>query len=211
MREKAKRIAYLTDPICPQNGVDLRVVGNKVDLIMEFFPVDTTWSYLYWRDRYRMWLAYDVPLYNVIVDYVIRDTINTVNKIGFGLNPRPDGNPEEVTIDNDGVLKMMETMPPIDTTIFNINKRLEWLKVILPFPTSGCIYLERINDHVQEYNTHLELDITGYSWSDVNFADYAQKLLTTVWYYFASRLPKPSKITVTYVRAGKEMDSYVFR
>jgi hypothetical protein len=145
------------------------------------------------------------------VDYIIRDTINTANGIGFDVVPVSYGSPIAYRISSVGVSNLLAQMPPVDTVFFNINMRLEWLKSILPFPNSGCIYLENEYGSIKKYNTELELDISNLEKDQVDLAEYARVLLTTVLYYVAARLPKPSIATLRYIKDGRQTQVYILR
>lgn len=209
VQEKAKHIAYLIDPVSGSNKVDLSSAGDKIDLIMRFFPTDDNQS-AYWKNKLQT-TEYSKNLFSIMVDYIIRDTINTANGIGFDVVPLTHGSRISYRISKAGISNLMAQMPPADTVFFNINTRLDWLKSILPFPNGGCIYLENECGSNKKYNTELELDVSNFGKDQVDLAEYARVLLTTVLYYVATGLPKPSIATLRYMKDGRQTQVYILR
>lgn len=208
--DKAEHIAYLIDPVSDSNNVDLPAVDGKIDLIMKFFPSDDNQS-AYWKNRLQT-ADYRKNLFSMMVDYIIRDTINATNGIGFDVLPVTHGSHVAYRISSAGVSNLMAQMPPFDTVFFNINRRLECLRSILPFPNSGCIYPEEGEfGSNKKYNTELELDISSLEKGQLDLAEYARVLLTTVLYYVAVKLPKPSKSTLRYIKDGRQLQVYILR
>ena len=209
VEDKAKHIAYLIDPVSDSNKVELSTADDKLDLIMRFFPTDDHQS-AYWKNKLQT-TDYSKNLFSMMVDYIIRDTINMTNGIGFDVVPATHGSQVAYRISSAGVSNLMAQMPPVDTVFFNVNRRLEWLKSILPFPNRGRIYLEEEYGSNKKYNTELELDVSNLANGQVDLAEYARVLLTTVLYYVVAGLPKPSKGTLRYIKDGRQIQVYILR